>query len=101
SPRWPFLVQHSQRAFHLSAKDQTTVPTRSAQLIAKRPLSPAAPVLGSWGWPHALSRALRASRSCEQSWGHDRTLSTRRPSLQPGAVPLVSLVFILRCAVVS
>uniref|UniRef100_A0A2R8MT29 Uncharacterized protein n=1 Tax=Callithrix jacchus TaxID=9483 RepID=A0A2R8MT29_CALJA len=84
----PFL----ERSLHSSAMDQRTLKTRTTPTAANHQPSPPAEVFAEL-W--ATRRMQRASRSCRKRWSHGCTLSTLGLLHQPGAPPLVGLVFIL------
>uniref|UniRef100_A0A2K5D3G5 Uncharacterized protein n=1 Tax=Aotus nancymaae TaxID=37293 RepID=A0A2K5D3G5_AOTNA len=86
----PFL-----RSLHSSAMDQRTLKTRTTPTAANHQPSPPAEVSTKLWTAARMQRDFRASRSCRKRWSHGCTLSTLGLLHQPGARPLVGLVFIL------
>uniref|UniRef100_A0A8C0W9T9 Uncharacterized protein n=1 Tax=Castor canadensis TaxID=51338 RepID=A0A8C0W9T9_CASCN len=84
-----------------SAMEQTILKTRTALKAASQQLSPAAQILGKLDKHTCRTRVLRADGSCEKRWSHGCTLSIRRPSHNPRALPSLSLIFILGQVVIS
>uniref|UniRef100_A0A8C5ZI46 Uncharacterized protein n=1 Tax=Marmota marmota marmota TaxID=9994 RepID=A0A8C5ZI46_MARMA len=102
---WPFFLPFShgsKKSFsvlplpgislHPSAVEQTVVQTRATPRAAKQQQWPPEEVPGQTGRTHMQSEG--DDPSYLKRWSHGRSLSTRRPSYQPGALPSLGLVFI-------
>uniref|UniRef100_A0A8C9QV94 Uncharacterized protein n=1 Tax=Spermophilus dauricus TaxID=99837 RepID=A0A8C9QV94_SPEDA len=81
---------------------QTLVQTRATPRAANQQQWPPVEVPGQTGRTHMQSEgddpsylALTSRGNAgKKRWSHGRSLSTRRPSYQPGALPSLGLVFI-------